>query len=116
MAAQRTSFEFRDPHTGELVGTAPAFQGASMRSTLYLFQGASPKNEVERMAQICLWGFLSAEADGHPVVKLPENKRKLTVDTVLGLMDEVTTDFVIDTPDDEEKEVEPNPLATPGES
>lgn len=116
MASKRpeTTFTFKDPDTDELVYECGARQGALNRAKLYLFKGAEAKNETQVNVFLALWGFLSAEAAGNPVVKLPANKRDIDMECVLDLMDTVSTFYEVNSEDTEQvlEEGSENPTGT----
>lgn len=87
-------FRFVNCETGEET-TCKARQGALNRAKIYLFGGAEPRNNPEINMFMALWGFLSAEANGTPVVELPKSKRDMTHDRVLDLMDQVETYYEV---------------------
>ncbi len=87
-------FRFTNCETGEET-VCKARQGAMNRAKIYLFGGAEPRNNPEINMFMALWGFLSAEANGTPVVELPKSKRDVTRDRVLDLMDQVETYYEV---------------------
>lgn len=108
-------FRFVNCETGEET-TCVARQGALNRAKIYLFNGAEPKNNPEINMFMALWGFLSAEAAGTPVVDLPKNKRSVNYDTVLDLMDEVETYYEVDNGEDDTSDSGEGDTANPTEN
>lgn len=109
-----TTFTFKDPETDEIVFECGARQGALNRAKLYLFKGSEPKNETQLNVFLALWGFMSAEAAGNPVVKLPANKRDIDMECVFDLMDTVSTYYEVakDDSDGTAGETDENPTGT----
>ena len=95
-------------------------QGDEVLAQVYLFSKSQPTTAAEYTAKAALEAFLSAESAGNPVVELPDNRRKITVDMVLQLLNTVKLDVTVIEPDettsDEESAVVENPTDTPGES
>lgn len=103
-------FKFTDALTGEPMGECAATPGALLRSKLALFGGGEPSNQVESIAQVFLWGYMSAKACGNPVVEIP---KRITVEGVTELMDKVNVEYLPAGESDSEP-VDENPTGTPG--
>lgn len=95
-------------------------QGDEVLAQLYLFSKSNPSSAADYTAKAALEAFLSAESAGTPVVELPDNRRKISVEMVLQLLNTVKLDVTVIEPEevtsDEDSSVVENPTDIPGES
>lgn len=117
-------YEYGDgAQAGEKLFECESRQGDEVLAQLYLFSKSQPSSAADYTAKTALEAFMSAESAGHPVVDLPANRRKITVENVLALLNTVKIDVTVLEPEEDASDedgadsvVVANPTDTPGES
>lgn len=99
-----TFYEYGDAdRAGEKLFECESRQGDEVLAQLYLFSKGNPVTAADFTAKAALEAFMSAEDAGHPVVELPANRRKITVESVLALLNTVKIDITVIDPEEEDE-------------